>query len=392
MAFPVFVPMTYESRFSLLGAMSRELAEAFARRGCTVNPTQDPGEAPSLVVYFNFLPDIADLHPSIRRPGSRAALVQFMVDHPLALHEQQMDATSRMPNFRLLMPCIDGTHTLRLRWPSLVHGHCLHGVAPSALVDAASIAPSHQRASPARPMDVVVTGSIHTESELAVLRERIPATLRALADDTTDLLIDDPWMPFEQALELTLGAANIPTGQWALAALVWRFVTAAANRHRRIAAVRALAGLNVHVFGGDAWAPECTGTITHHGPVDYAAMPGVLARAKVAVAWGPTQFVHSFSERLLLALAAGAATIADDRILVRRHFGPRGVGATEPASATIVRGNDGAAIRAGVEELLADPELRGACASLGREAIAKGHLWDHRVEAIANVGSAAIAA
>jgi hypothetical protein len=392
MAFPVFIPMTYESRFSLLGSMARELAEAFARRGCLVNPAQDPGDAPSLVVYFNFLPDIADLHPSIRRPGSRAALVQFMVDHPLALHEHQMDATSRMPNFRLLMPCIDGTHTLRLRWPGLIHGHCLHGVAPGALIDAAAIEDSHARRSDARPMDVVVTGSIHTEAELAALRERIPAPIRSLADDTADLLVADPWMPFEQALELTLGAANIPTGQWALASLVWRFVTAAVNRRRRIDVVRSLAGLDVHVFGGDAWANQCTGTIIHHGAVDYAAMPGILARAKVALAWGPTQFVHSFSERLLLALAAGAATIADDRILVRRHFGVREAGAPAPACATVVRGNDAGAVRAPAEELLADPELRIACAALGREAVAQRHLWDHRVEAIAAIGSAAIAA
>ncbi len=392
MSFPVYIPFAYESRFSLLGAMARQLAEAFARRGCPVNPAGPAGDHPSLVVYFNFLPDIGELHPSIVRPGSRAAIVQFMVDHPLALHESQMDATSTLPNFRLLMPCIDAAHMLRLRWPGLVHGHCLHGIGPESLADPGAIEPSHAAKGDARPMDVVVMGSIHTEQEIGRLRADVPAPLRAMADEAVELLVANPHMPFEQALDLTVGAGNVPPGQWGLAAAVWRYTSAVVNRVRRLAVVGALQGMRVSVYGGDAWGPHCTGTVSHRGSVGYAEVGAVMARAKVAVAWGPTQFVHSFSERLLLALASGAATVADDRLLVRRHFGVRRVGDRDSAPVTIARGDDGDAIRATVEELVGDAALRAAAGLMGREAAARGHLWDHRVEMMASVGARAIAA
>ena len=392
MAFPVYIPLAYESRFALLGAMARQLAEAFARRGCPVNPPGPPGDQPSLVVYFNFLPEIGDLHPSIVRPGSRAAIVQFMVDHPMALHEAQMDATSRLPNFRVLMPCVDGTHMLRMRWPNLVHGHCLHGIGPESLADAGAIEASHAPSSGARPMDVVVMGSIHTEQEIATLRGAVPAQVRGLADDAVDLLVAHPTMPFEQALDLPLGAGNIPAGQWGLAALVWRYVSAAVNRARRIGVVRSLRGLSVSVFGGGAWTAECTGSIAYRGEVGYADAGAVMQRAKVAIAWGPTQFVHSFSERILLALASGAATVADDRLLVRRHFGVRAAGDRTPGPVTVARGNDGDSIRASVEELLADPVVRGGAGGRGRDAVARGHLWEHLLDLIASVVARAIAA
>jgi hypothetical protein len=241
-------------------------------------------------------------------------------------------------------------------------------------------------------LDAVVMGSIHSEEEIASLRARVPGPVRTAADEAVELLAGEPWMPFEQALDLTLGSGNIPPGQWGLAALIWRYVSASVNRIRRIGVVRGLRGLPVSVYGGEAWQPECAGTIEYRGGVGYAEVGAIMRRAKVVVAWGPTQFVHSFSERILLALASGAATVADDRLLVRRHFGVRVAGERSAGPVTVARGNDGGAIRASVEELLGNPELRAAAGTLGRDAVARAHLWDNRIELIASVGAAAIAA
>ena len=379
MAFPVYIPMRYESRYSLLGAMARQLAEAFARRGCLVNPTSpEVGAVDSLLVYFNFLPSVEELHPAVKRAGSRVAVVQFLVDHPLALDDQQMDEMARLANYRLFLPCMDGAHLLRLRWPGLIHAHCPHGVPPESLVDAAGIGPD-------REMDLVVTGSIHTAAELSAMRERMPAAMRGRADEIVGLMVEHPQMAFEQALDVVLCGANVPPGQWRLAAMLWRYATAAVNRSRRMSMVRGMQGVRTAVYGPESWRECCGGTIEYRGEVGYAELPGVLARAKVGLAWGPTQFTHTFSERLLLSMGAGCASVADDRLMVRREFA---VGEELLVHAP----GDAEDARARVERLLGDREMRVEMARRGRDAVARGHLWEHRLDLFAAVGSAAIAA
>lgn len=403
MSFPVLIPMRFRSRYSLLDAMSREIAAAFDRRGCRVNPPGEPPDEPGLLLYFNFLNDVSDIHPAIRAPGSSYAVIQFLVDHPFALNERQMDETARLPNFRLLLPCIDGAHMLRLRWPSLLHAHCPHGVSPAALAEPHAIAPSH--ADPdRRPDGVLVTGTIQSEAELDDQEAALPAALRPHARDLAALLEAFPHMPVEQGLDLTLGTANIPPGQWGMAAAVVRHAVARANRTRRTRLLAELQGLPVVVLGGEAWEPFCTGTIERREPVDYAEMPAALMRARVCLALGPTQFTHTFSERLLLSLAAGCATIADDRFLIRRHFAARRDGAVAPLANTPGPGVDAAApvcelfdpaapgsLRPIAEHLLASPGDRSALGAAGRAAVAAGHLWDHRLELMTEVAGAAIA-
>lgn len=380
MAFPVYIPMRYESRYSLLGAMARQLAEAFARRGCLVNPrSPEVGAVDSLLVYFNFLPSTEELHPAVKRAGSRVAVVQFLVDHPLALNDEQMDEMVGLPNYRLFLPCMDGAHLLRLRWPGLIHAHCAHGVPPESLVDGGTIGVAE------REMDLVVTGSIHTEGELSAMRERMPAGMRGRADEIVGLLVEHPWMAFEQALDVVLCGANVPPGQWRLAAMLWRYATAAVNRKRRMAMVRGMQGVRTAVYGPESWRECCGGTIEYRGEVGYGELPGVLAGAKVGLAWGPTQFTHTFSERLLLSMGAGCATVADDRLMVRREFR---VGEELLVHAP----GDAGDARAQVERLLGDEGLRVEMARQGREAVARGHLWENRLDLFAAVGSAAIAA
>ncbi|MEM8758568.1 MAG: hypothetical protein AAGF47_12405, partial [Planctomycetota bacterium] len=112
----VFIPTRYESRYSLLGAMARELAEAFAERGfsvCDEFPASGSEREPGLFLFFNMLPSYEAIPEAVRRPGSRVAALQILVDHPLALDAGLMDQCSRLPNFRLALPSIDGLHLLR---------------------------------------------------------------------------------------------------------------------------------------------------------------------------------------------------------------------------------------------------------------------------------------
>lgn len=388
MGFPVFIALGYESRFALLGAMAREIAEALARKGCEVNPAGGiealSGRA-GMALWMNFLGDVKDLSPRVTGAGSRVALVQFFVDHPLALWSEQMDVLARLPNFRMVLPCVDGLHLLRMRWPGLKHAHCLHGVSPAALAPPEGIEGSHLgRGDGARGVDVVVTGSIHTEEEIAALKGKLPARVHKACDEAAEMMERRPGTTFENALDVAAGSDGLMTGEWALLQACQRYVVAALNRRRRIAVVRALRGLNAEVYGGAAWEPVCAEAgVVWRGEVAYGDLPVTLRRARVCVALGPTQFTHTFSERLLLSLAAGCATVADDRALVRRHFD--GAGCVEVFDAS-----DIGAMREVIDGMLSDRSRCAAMGAAGREAVAGGHLWEHRMEMLARVGSDAV--
>lgn len=412
MSFAVHVQLEYASRYALLGSMAREIADAFAARGCAVNPPTTPGAAantPGMIVWLNFLVSADTLRPELTRPGSRAALVQFFVDHPFALWPDQMDALAAIPNFRLVLPCVDGAHLLRLRWPRLRHTHCLHGVSPRALCDAAAIEQSHRAAGDdARPHDLIVTGSIHTEAELDALRRAVPARVHRACDDVVKWLLAQPHTPFEHALDVALASDGLITGEWTLCAAAWRYVVAAVNRRRRIALVRAMQGVNTILYGGDAWKEFCTGTIRHMGETTYEELPRALAGARVCLALGPTQFTHTFSERLLLGMGAGCACVADDRLLVRKHFAHSidgrafaptsraadiaGAPSTTAPAAALFDASHPAAARAEVDRLLQDHDARTAMAAAARAEVERAHLWTHRLDTLAAVGSDALAA
>lgn len=415
MSVPVFVQLDYQSRYSLLGAMAREIADALADRGALINPPDFTwgapnvaGGHPGIILWMNFLADVSDLRSEVAGPGSKVSLIQFFVDHPLALWPEQLDTLSRLDNFRMLLPCLDGVHLLRLRWPRLKYVHCLHGVAPAAL------APRESIAAP-RPTDLVVMGSIHTEAEIAALRAQIPARLHRRVDDTARLLFEHPWMTFEHAAELTLTPTGALVGDWPFLACVWRCVTADVNRRRRVSLVKAMEGVRIAVHGAEAWKEFCRGgasapersTIEYRGDLPYTQSAEALAGARACLAWGPTQFTHSFSERLLLSLAAGCATIADDRLLTRRHFGCEDASGSRvlpmegstgsaadarPITARVFDAGDPEEARHAVEALLADPDRCASMGLAGRDEIARAHLWAHRVGLIATVSGAAMAA
>ena len=380
----LWIQRRYASRYTLLGAMADELAQACADRGLAVHDGAPDGahngSGPGAFVFFNMIPSIDALPAAVRRPGSNIAAVQILVDHPLALDPAAMDATSRLPNFRLLLPSIDGLHLLRLRWPQLRHSHMPHGVARSALAPAESVTPA---ALAEREFDVVLAGSIHSDAELAALRETVPEPARPWAQEIVALMVAEPQMPFEQAVDLVAGSRGLITGNWSTLAGLWRVTSAHLNRLRRVAMLESLDGLDVAVFGGEAWREHCTGSARWMGEAEYTSVPVALARGRVCLAWGPTQFPHTFSERLLLSMAAGCASVAEDRYLIGRHFEFDGPGQT----VEVFDPRDPGAGRAAIEGLLREPDRLASVARRGREAAEDRHLWEHRVESV--VGAAA---
>lgn len=379
MSVPVWIPRRYESRYSLLGAMASELAEAFAARGYEARADLPDGSVAGVYIFFNMPSSIDALPPAVRRSGSKVALIQILVDHPFALDAGIMDQTSKLPNFRLALPSIDGLHLLRLRWPTLRHGHMPHGIPRSAILSPDLCTPE---AIASRPHDVVIAGSIHTEQGVRELKWALPAQAHPWIDEIVQIMLANPAMPYEQALDCVCGSRSVITGNWPMAAAMWRAVAADFNRQRRVRLVHSLQGLDVAVFGTDAWQEFCTGTIRYAGNVEYADVARALTTGRICLAWGPTQFPQTFSERLLLSMASACASVCEDRYLVRQHF------AGEHCVSFDVGDTHGA--RSAIESLLGDNDRRNAMALAGREIVERAHLWEHRVDKLASLASEAI--
>ncbi len=381
----IHIVTRYASSYNLLSAMAAELVEAASSAGFSLGGDTPP----ETVLWMNHLSDLAAVmnaaRPALPRAagqpaGPAPALVQFFVDHPLALQVDQMDRLAQAPTFRLVLPCLDGAHLLRMRWPRLRHAHCLHAISPAALCDAGDIEPTHTGppGSTTRDIDVVVTGSIHSHDQILRLYSTLPPWLQPSVRAMVDHLFAQPAATFENAAELVLGPCGVDAGDWRVLAASWRVCIADLNRRRRLAMLRALSGLSVAVYGSDAWREECTGTLSYRGAVEYAELPALLRRAKACLAWGPTQFTTCFSERLLLALAAGCAVVTEDRAMTRRHFAAPGA---EPSLRLFDPSRPGLAAEE-LSALLADPARRVELAQRGRREVERTHLWSHRLKTL----------
>ncbi|MEI7658119.1 MAG: glycosyltransferase [Phycisphaerae bacterium] len=388
MSVHVHIPTQFVSRYSLLGAFAEELARAFVAAGAVVNAARHPPGQRGLFILLNTPERTENIRSWIASTVGdtlNAAILHLHVDHPLALHAPHIDEFVRWPTYRLLMPCRDDAHLLGLRWPRLRHLHCMHGVALDALCPLEPLEAEHR--SPAgegaRPVAVALAGSIHSPAELDEMRSRLPEPVREGADHVADLLASSPSMSFTQAFDLGMPSNLQSSDHWRLMESVWKYATAKANTRRRTAIVTAMQGLPALVAGPAAWEPHCTGTIRYAGEIAYAKMAAWLRAARVCVAWGPTQFAHTFSERLLLGMAAGCACVSDDRLLARREFdAPGGKPACLFADASRPD-----TIRAAVERLLASPDEAVTLARRGRKRVEASHLWLHRIDTFAAAAS-----
>ena len=390
----IYIHGHYQSQFNLLGAMANELVDAFNAKGHDaqlINIATDEHPTSGIFLFFNSPSSIDQFPETLFTPGSSLRAIQYFVDHPLALPDNIIDDwynRATLENFRMCLPCIDDIHILRPRFPGLIHTWIPHGIPRNSLCDLSTLT---RQQHDARPYDVVVTGSIKPIEDIQGTLTNLTPDSIAMVNDIAYLMLQRPHMGYLPALDLVLGSRKGITGNWSTQKSIWSLVTMIVNRQRRIATVQSLQGLKVGVFGSDAWIPECTGTIEYAGEVQYAHCAQAFAQARVALAWGPTQFVHSYSERIMQAMAGGAAVIADDRILIARDFnGPNAIqhtGNDKGPSATLFDWANPTAARAAADQLLADPDTALALARRGRTLVENKCLWEHRVdELIACIG------
>lgn len=384
MSEPVWIHARYQSAYGLLGAMALELCDGLREAGHEarmINLATDPHPERGVFVFFN-APVTLDAFPrALWEQDSGLRAVQVFVDHPFALPAATVDewaergrragvGSEGLGNLRVCLPCADDVHLLRMRWPGLVHAWMGHGIPASALCGGDAVS---RGAWDAKEFDVVVTGSVVSEQEIRDAFSLMSSRVQGMVKEIVAVMVADAGVGYLQALDLVMGSRSVITGEWATAQAFWRVCVAMTNRIRRMRAVQSLQGLKVGVFGSEAWREVCTGTVRYAGSVEYGAIAGAFARGRVGLAWGPTQFVHSYSERIMLAMAAGCAAVSDDRLLVRRDFpGLSGLyDAARPESA-----------REACERLLADPAGSIAMAGRGRAWVGERCLWRHRTGAL----------
>ncbi len=371
MALAVFVPGQYSSAFGLLGCMAGEVAAAFGRAGAEVNPDRGirPGE-PRVYVFFNFPADVRTFLAWCRPDIPGAVLLHVFVDHPFALATEVMDALVAIPCYRMLLPCMDDRHLLSLRWPGLRTVTLHHAIEDRR----ESVVPHDQRG-----YDVVLSGSVATAAEVDAAAERMPSPVRGAAREMVELMSTEPATSFVRAFDLCMPSGLTSGDPWGLMRVVWSYVVPAVNRRRRFGIARSMQGLRTRVLGSAAWQEVCGGTIEYGGNIAYEAMVGELRSARVCVAWNPTQFVVTHSERVLLSMSAGCATVTDDRPALRRAFG-----GCVPAE-LVATGRMDQEYREGVDRLLSTP---GRCEEIGLagfETVHRTQTWEQRTPVFASV-------
>jgi len=387
----IWIHGLYKSQFGLLGAMSKELTDAFNAKGYDARQySHDNMPSDGILFFMNVPLSLDDLPPNLFTANPSMRALQLFVDHPFGLPDNIIDQWSEktdLKNYRLCLPCLDDVHLLRPRFPKLVHSWIPHGIPRNSLCDLDTLTMDHYNN---REFDVIVTGSIRPKKEIdATVNSIQNPHMVSVIHDITNMMIRDPRLGYVAACDLALGSRGIITGKWDTQKFLWNLVIAEVNRFRRIQTVRALQGLKVGVFGSKEWLPECTGTIHYAGEVEYAQCSSAYARGRVGLAWGPTQFVHSYSERIMQAMAGGACVVADDRLLIRQDF--NGSMSKESANPTAKlfdwSGTNIAAARAAVDHQLANPKESLAMAIRGREHVERSCLWEHRVDEMANLAN-----
>ena len=383
---PIWIHNRYQSQFDLLGAMSEELCEAFIARGYnaklrTLLPNDQLDEGTLFIMNSDNA--LSGFPPALFEPGSRMRAIQYYVDHPFGLSDGSIDLWNRangLSNYRLALPCLDDVHLLRYRFPNLVHSWIPHGLPRSALCDLDTLTPERYAQ---REFDVVVTSSVRAQEEIDRSIETInDPGMVDMINNIASIMIHDPHIGYINACDIVLGSRGIITGKWVTQKHFWNLVIAIVNRFRRIETVKALQGLRVGVFGSDEWDKHCTGTIHYAGQATYAQCAQAFSRGRVGLAWGPTQFVHSYSERIMQAMAGGACVVADDRMMVRHDF--NGSMSASPASPTAKlfdwSGTNLGAAREAIDFQLAHPSESLEMARRGRIHAEKTCLWEHRVD------------
>ncbi|MDF1870447.1 MAG: glycosyltransferase [Phycisphaerales bacterium] len=387
----IWIHSLYQSQFDLLGAMSEELLEAFTAKGYDARifdlaPDNMPTEG--TLFFMNTSNSLQGLPPALFTPDSNMRAIQYYVDHPFGLSDgsiDQWDQINKLSNYRLALPCIDDAHLLRYRFPNLIHGWIPHGIPRSALCDLGTLTPEHFAN---REFDVVVTSSVRPQEEIdeAIAEIKDPGMVQ-LINSIANMMIRDPQLGYVAACDLALGTKGIITGKWITQRHLWGLVIAIVNRYRRIETVKALQGLKVGVFGSEEWAKHCTGTIKYAGQASYAECADAFSRGRIGLAWGPTQFVHSYSERIMQAMAGGACVVADDRLMVRHDFnGSMSAEHTDP-TATLFdwSGTNLHQAREKIDALLAQPDVALKQAIRGRMHAERTCLWEHRVDQMYNL-------
>ena len=380
----IWIHGRYQSQYGLLGAMSKELTDAFLARGYDAehfNLVQDAMPTEGIILFMNVPISLDDLPPALFVPGSNLRAIQLFVDHPFGLPDNIIDQwgeSNGLNNFCLCLPCLDDVHLLRSRFPNLIHSWIPHGIPRDSLCELDSMTMDQYNN---KEFDVVVTGSVRPQEEIesSLTQIKDPMVL-SMISDIVDLMVKEPHLGYVAACDLVMGSRGIITGKWITQRFLWALVIAIVNRHRRTQTVQSLQGLKVGVFGSKSWVPHCTGTIEYAGEVEYASCAKAFSRGRTGLAWGPTQFVHSYSERIMQAMAGGSSVVCDDRLLIRRDFNKSTATNDAGPTAKLFDWGDPDAARAAVDQQLTDPETALAMARRGREHVESTCLWEHRVD------------
>jgi spore maturation protein CgeB len=364
------------ARYDALGCFAERLVAGFRQLGHEVELLPYGGNdlaqqltaafrrGPQAVISFNGVG--GELERSNDRLYSRLGIpyLTFMVDHPLYLWER-LDTPIEGGHATF----VDHTHVEFAR-------RFIPGLAPSFLAHGAVLAQGPPP--PTRDIELLFTGSYEDPEELAREWRAFKPQTAELFEEVATRCLEEPGTALYSHFEAAYEARGLPPEVMnhpdvlKLLHKPDRYVRA--RWRRDCLAAFARAGLVVDVYGHNQ--PGMRGHRVH-APVDLAELPGLMARAQVVLAIG-ANFPTGSHERVLTAMAAGAATVSEHTRFYAQSFAV---------------GRDLLTYRQGhfdelaetVRALRADPARLEELQQAGPRAIAGAHTWAARAAEIAGL-------
>ncbi len=238
-----------------------------------------------------------------------------------------------------------------------------------------------------QPPAIAFVGSLPGEDRITQLRDELQAD--TLVHAILRIRRLNPALSAYQAVKLLSRELDARTGERLVGLLDTPFSRKLAYltdvmlmRERRIAAVRALEGHGINVWGSENWREVLKNPDTYKGRIDYDnEVPVLYATASIVLDVPAGQLLTSVNQRVFDVLAAGGFIITEYRRDIEKHF---------RIGEEIVCYRDVNELVGLVEKFLHDPNGRAKITAAGQRRVLSQHTWHRRAEQIAEVMGAEV--
>lgn len=361
---------------------SYRLAEAFQRRGITVNLIDLDDNPAGHPAHFRFMGSRSnnDLTCSFNRVEirtnekpmwdfSKIPHIFFSVDPSFYYQDVFYSPYS-------IITCVDRNDLAE----AMLKGAKNVLFMPHAIERELKVSPKEER-----PYDVVFLGSCYDHEMLPDFwKKELPSSYCQVIEKSCDAVLNEIETSIAQAVKRYVDEAHLSL----LPAEMLKILEAVDFFTRgkdRVELIRSIKGATVHVFGGPGWreGPVIRGwfkelagmpNVVIHPAIPFAESLNIIKQSKICLNSMPF-FKDGSHERILTALGGGALPLTTENRWVRENF-------VEGEEVLFYRSGHWQEADEVVNRYLADPNLRVEAAMRGQQKVLQHHTWDQRVDVL----------